>query len=105
MSKAEAEGWSVAESRANRRLRAKAAHVRLNLSLDDDDRKNLSLADLVQENGKMALPPPHTTEGSDDEDWLTGDSHPIDWYLVYIRAVLEGKKPRKFPSFRVFCGF
>ena len=30
LSKAEAEGWSVAESRANRRLRAKAAHVRLN---------------------------------------------------------------------------
>ena len=100
VAKAEAEGWSVAESRANRRLRAKAAHVRLNLCLRDDDRENLSLTDLIQENGKMALPAPHTVDGSDDEDWLTGDSHPIDWYLVYLRAVLDGNKPNIHRSCR-----
>ena len=94
---AEAARWSIVESRANCRLRAKAAHARLFDSLLC--RVNRKRDDL-KSGDKHFLPNQYSDSRSDNKVWMVETSHPIDWYLVYIENVVDkgnstvGKKTR-----------
>ena len=82
--------WHPAESKKNRRKRAKRAH-KAELAAADT-RVNVRLSELIDHNGTTRLPPRQNPNGeSDDEDWLEDDSHPIDWYVREIERVLESQ--------------
>ena len=81
-------GWSRAESKKDRKKRAKKAHK---LDAASCDKKvNCKLVDYVDKYGKTRLPPrmDKKTGESDDEDWLEDDCHPIDWYVKELESVL-----------------
>ena len=97
-SAAEEAGWSLVESRDARRRRARTAQHRF--EAEREGRVNRTTDDLKGDKGRHGLPPPSDADGSDDEDWLETDGHPIDWYVEHVRSLVAtgssrlGKKAR-----------
>ena len=85
------EGWSIVETVSARRKRAQAARRAERLSRDG--RVNMTLIDLLGTDNRYHCPPRESKDGSDDEDWLDDQSHPIDWYVDEVNDIIDVPRP------------